>query len=186
MIVSLLNRILNKVEQHRKKILFPKGRNIKIHGDLMLGNFCTALIPSNKASINISQGVNFRHYCHVSVYESGELIIGENVFFNNSCSINCLGKTVIGNNTIFGENVKIYDHNHKHSYANGKLFVERKEFTVGNVEIGANCWIGSNVTILKNVTIGDNVIIGANNLIYKPVPSNVIIKARTEHNTQHP
>jgi glycosyltransferase involved in cell wall biosynthesis len=31
--------------------------------------------------------------------------------------------------------------------------------------------------ILGGVAIGDNVVIGANNLIYKPIPSNSIIKA---------
>lgn len=38
--------------------------------------------------------------------------IGDNVFFNNGTSIAAKEKIEIGDNCIFGENVKIYDHNH--------------------------------------------------------------------------
>jgi len=59
-----------------------------------------------------------------------------------------------------------------------------------NVTIGSNTpakvpTIGNNVTIfpgsiiIGDVTIGDNCIIGANNLIYKSVPANTIVKARS-------
>ena len=37
--------------------------------------------------------------------------IGDNVFFNNGTSIAAKEKIEIGDNCIFGENVKIYDHN---------------------------------------------------------------------------
>ena len=38
-------------------------------------------------------------------------IIGNHVFFNNDCSINCKDEIIIGNNCILGENVRIYDQN---------------------------------------------------------------------------
>ncbi len=44
-----------------------------------------------------------------------QLIIGDNVFMNNYCSINCLDEIEIGENTLFGEGVKLYDHNHQHT-----------------------------------------------------------------------
>ena len=137
-------------------------------------------IEGNSTIVRIESGVYFRRFCNINVLNSGELFIGNDVFFNNYCSINCLGKISIGANSIFGEGVKIYDHNHVYSFANDILNVNRNEFKIGFVDIGKNCWIGSNVTILNNVTIGDNVIIGANNLIYKSVPSNMIIKQKSE------
>lgn len=133
---------------------------------------------SKNVSINIASGVEFRSFCNIMLYENGKLTIGSNVFFNNYCSINCLGEIWIGENTLFGEGVKLYDHNHLYSVENGELKVQREKFKVGYLSIGKNCWIGSNVIILANVVIGDNVIIGANNLIYKDIPSNVIVKAK--------
>ncbi|UPO87337.1 acyltransferase [Niallia sp. Man26] len=108
----------------------------------------------------------------------GRVIIGDGCFFNYNCSISCLGNIEIGNNTIFGENVKFYDHNHDFSDINQNI--KDQGFKIGKITIGNNCWIGSNVTILNNVTIGDNVIIGANCLVYKSIPSNTIVKNKSE------
>lgn len=102
----------------------------------------------------------------------GKVVIGKRCFFNNYCSINSLGYIEIGDNCIFGEGVKIYDHNHK--YVLGKLIVD-SGYSIGKVIIKNNVWIGSNVTILKDVVIGNNVVIGANCLIYKDIPDNSLV-----------
>lgn len=106
------------------------------------------------------------------VGNEAELHIAENVFMNNYCSINCLEKIEIGENTLFGEAVKLYDHNHQYSSEK----VEHQEFTTSPIKIGKNCWLGSNVTVLKGVTIGDNCIIGANVLVHKNVASGSVLK----------
>ena len=90
---------------------------------------------------------------HITI-DKGQLTIGKKCFFNHGCSINCMYKIIIGDDCIFGENVKIYDHNH--NYKNNTL-IREQGFSTNEVIIGNNCWIGSNVTILKNVHIGNNV-----------------------------
>ena len=140
---------------------FFKSKNINIQID-------------KSAKVFISESVVFREYCNILVSNEANLIISNGVFFNNYCSINCLNKIVIGDNSIFGEGVKIYDHNHK--YEINPIKIEKGDFTSASISIGKNCWIGSNVTILKGVTIGDNVIIGANCLIYKSISDNSIVK----------
>ncbi|MBK8368419.1 MAG: hypothetical protein IPL10_13640 [Bacteroidetes bacterium] len=45
--------------------------------------------------------------------ESGVISIGKNVFFNLGCSISCLESVTVGDDVLFGEGVKIYDHNHE-------------------------------------------------------------------------
>ena len=138
--------------------------------------FAITIIDSG-SSIHVSSNVHFRKFCNIIVAKGGRLDIGSNVFFNNYCSVNCLMEIVIGENTLFGEGVKIYDHNHLYSITEDRVLnVDRNEFKTGAVKIGKNCWIGSQVVILPNVSIGDNVIIGANNLIYKSIPPNVIVK----------
>ena len=97
---------------------------------------------------------------------NGELKFGANCFVNNGCSFNSIEKITIGNNTIFGENVKLYDHNHIFS---PDFKVNHHEFISDPIVIGSDCWIGSNVVILKGVRVVDNVIIGANALVNKSI-----------------
>lgn len=105
--------------------------------------------------------------------DHAKLIIGEGVFFNNYSSINVMGEMRIGSNSIFGEHVKIYDHNHL--YKKKDILIKNQGFSVKNVNIGNNCWIGSNVVILQGVSIGNNVIIGAGNVVYQSIPDNTIV-----------
>ncbi len=105
--------------------------------------------------------------------EGGEVSIGDNVFFNNGCTVCAKQKIVIGDGTIFGENVKIYDHNH--NYSKTDILIKHQGYTTAPIHIGNNCWIGSNVTILKGVTIGDHCVIGAGCVIFKDVPRNTLV-----------
>lgn len=84
----------------------------------------------------------------------------------------------IGTGTVFGENVKIYDHNH--IYSNPVVLIKKQGYTSAPVHIGKHCWIGSNVTILKGVSIGDNCVVGAGCVIYKNVPANSIVVNKQE------
>lgn len=126
--------------------------------------------------IKMDKNVSFLKGFNVVFEGNGELKIGKECFFNNFCSINCLGYIEIGDYCLFGENVKLYDHNH--CFIDSRKNIKDQGFSIGSIKIGNNCWIGSNVTILNNVTIGDNVIIGANCLIYKSIPSNKIVKSK--------
>lgn len=89
----------------------------------------------------------------------GKINIGEKVFFNHDCSLTCNGAGItIGDGTIFGEGVRIYDHNHQ--YKDTTRPIKEQGYTSAPVKIGRHCWIGSNVVVLKGVTIGDNCVVG--------------------------
>ena len=115
----------------------------------------------------------FRKGFTLLIDKKGKVKIGDNVFFNNYCTICVLEKLTIGDGTIFGENVKIYDHNH--IYSNPDMPIKQQGYTSAPIHIGKHCWIGSNVTILKGVTIGDNCVIGAGCVIFKDVPANSVV-----------
>lgn len=136
--------------------------------------FILKILYGNK--IKMGKSLNFRKRFNVLIDKSGKLIIGDYCFFNNDCSINCLGNIKIGDNCLFGENIKMYDHNHIFNDINKNI--KDQGYKIGSIIIGKNCWIASNVTILSNVIIGDNVVIGANCLIYKSIPSNSIIRSQ--------
>ena len=94
--------------------------------------------------------------------------IGDGCFFNNYCSINAKAGIKIGANCLFGENVKIYDHDH--DYKNNIYDFVRKR-----IEIGSNTWIASNCIILKGVNIGSRCVIAAGTIVNKNINSNNLI-----------
>lgn len=96
------------------------------------------------------------------------------MFFNRGCSINCLESVEIGDHCIFGENVKIYDQNHRFSDRNE--IIRNQGYSISPVNIGKGCWICSNAAILKGVTIGDHSVIGAGCVISQNVPAHSIVR----------
>ena len=126
-----------------------------------------------KSKITFGKAFTARGNFSVLGRESGLISIGKNVFFNLGCSISCLDIIEIGDNVLFGENVKMYDHNHEFKKTNE--LIGAQGMVTGKIVIGNNCWIGSNVVILKNVTIGDNSVIGAGCIIYKDIPANATV-----------
>ena len=115
----------------------------------------------------------YRAGFHVVIEQSGGVKIGEYCFFNNYCTLASRAGITIGAGTLFGENVKVYDHNH--CYKDTSIPIKDQGYTSAPITIGKHCWIGSNVVILKGVTIGDNCVIGAGCVIYKDVPDNSVV-----------
>lgn len=133
-------------------------------------NFKIAIKKNSKLHI----GKKFRTRNNVSfrIYK-GIVEIGDNCFFNDNCSINCLKNIKIGNNCIFGPDVKIYDHDHDYKK-------DMNSFVKQSIEIGNNVWIGANVVILKGVKIGDNSVIAAGTIVKHDVSSNTLVYNKNE------
>ncbi len=123
--------------------------------------------------IKIGKHVTWRRGFSVMIGENAHIDIGSECFFNNYCSLNANSLIKIGEGSIFGENVKIYDHNHR--FANPDIKIKEQGFSNGEVHIGKHCWIGSNVIILKNADIGDNCVIGAGCVIADKIEDNTIV-----------
>lgn len=127
---------------------------------------------------NIKLGKKFKCRPHISFWiVDGNVEIGDDVFFNSGCSINCVKRIKIGSDCIFGENVKIYDHNHK--FKDRDLVVNKQGLSTEDIIIGKNCWIGSNVLILKGARIGDNCVVGAGCIINKYIQDNTIVRCNS-------
>lgn len=124
--------------------------------------------------IRFGKGTTFRSRFDVTVEKNGQVDIGEKCFFNNDCSIACMGCVKIGAGTIFGANVRIYDHNHH--FSDLKRPIKEQGFAIGEVYVGRHCWIASNVTLLKGCRIGDNCMVGAGCVIAEAIPDNTVVK----------
>jgi acetyltransferase-like isoleucine patch superfamily enzyme len=184
--MSIFQRIANpfflRALKYKRKIEMDavrRRKNVVIHSSFQIGEQGKVSIIGECKQLRIEKNVSCRRFCHFLLYQNADLIINENVFFNNFCSINCLHSIEIGAGTIFGEGVRLYDHNHKYDRS-PEVLIHRDKFSTAPIKIGNNCWIASNVTILKGVTIGDNVIIGANCLIYQSIPANTVVKLNQE------
>jgi acetyltransferase-like isoleucine patch superfamily enzyme len=160
--------------QRKKQLRILKKYSNTVYNNLKIGISNQFIIYPKVKKISLGNNLNFRNYIHIIVQNNAELVIENNVFLNNFCSINCLEKIEIGENTLFGENVKLYDHNHAYQ-TEPNFTISHSDFNTSPIKIGKNCWLGSNVTILKGVTIGDNSIIGAGCVIYKDIPTNSVI-----------
>lgn len=104
--------------------------------------------------------------------KEAEIIIGDNVYINNNFVMICdRSKIEIGNNTLIGTCVEIYDSDfhelHPDKRNSGKHICEK-------VLIGENVFIASNVKILKGVSIGKNSVIANGSLVISDVPENSV------------
>ena len=151
--MHFLSKIILKLLKKSSLKKLSSSPNSAIGGNIKIGDFCNFSFYPNAKKISIGSGFSIRNYCNILVSNDAELHIGNNVFMNNYCSINCIEK--------FG--------------------VEHQKFNAAPIKIGKNCWLGSNVIVLKGVTIGDNVIIGAGCVIHKDIPSNSMIINKQEH-----
>ncbi len=130
-------------------------------------NVSFKIAMKNNAKLIVDNGFRGRNNISFRIY-NGTVSIGEKCFFNDGCSINCRKNITIGDNCLFGQDTKIFDHDH--DYKNDiNQFIEKE------VNIGNNVWLGANVIILKGVNIGDNVIIAAGTIVKNDIPSNSLV-----------
>ncbi|WP_256988776.1 DapH/DapD/GlmU-related protein [Bacillus sp. EB106-08-02-XG196] len=129
---------------------------------------------NNRAKIYIGKFVFIRKNASVRIDYEGVLNIGNNVFINDNCNINCVNRITIGNNTKIAPNVCINDHDHNYKKNTSDHLIR------GEVTIGENVWIGSNVVILRNTHIGDNVVVAAGSVVKGIVPPNTIFINKRE------
>ena len=131
-------------------------------------------IFNNKAKINIGKFVFIRKNASIRIDFEGILNIGNNVFINDNCNINCVNHITIGKNTKIAPNVCINDHDHNYKKNTSDHLIR------GEVTIGDNVWIGSNVVILRDTHIGDNVVVAAGSVVKGIVPANTIYLNKRE------
>ena len=168
---KIIFSIISQLKIYIYKILYGNNLNIckmqlKLHRN-------TELIIRKNGKCKIGKNLNTESNVQLAAVFGGVLDIGENVYINSNCIFVSRKLIEIGNNTIFGPNVSIFDHNHKFD-KNGK----KEGYKSKKIRIGKNCWIGSGAIILSGANIGDNSIIGAGCVIKGHIPPNTIVKTK--------
>jgi maltose O-acetyltransferase len=122
----------------------------------------------------IKQGKGSRIYWNVFVKHPENIMIGTNTFINYG---SCLwaapkGRIIIGNDVLFGPNVKIIASNHGTSREN---LIRLNKWEDDDIIIEDDVWVGANVVILKGVKVGKGSVIAAGSIVNKNVPSFTIV-----------
>lgn len=132
----------------------------------------TEIEIKKNSKIILANKVRAHSRTKLKAINGGIIQIGEDVAFNNGCSVYAMNSIIIEKGTMFGPNVLIYDHDHDYKSENG---IRDGKFKIGEVKIGKNVWVGANTIILKDTAIGDNCVIGAGSVIKGDFPANSLI-----------
>ena len=114
---------------------------------------------NKKSKINIGKFVFIRKNTAIRIDDDSTLHIGDHVFMNDNCNINCANKISIGSYTKIAPNVSINDHDHNYKGIGDENLIN------GEVIIGKNVWIGSNSVILRGTIIEDNAVVAAGSIV---------------------
>jgi acetyltransferase-like isoleucine patch superfamily enzyme len=135
----------------------------------------TIEVFNKRARITIGRFVFIRKNASIRIDFEGQLILGDNVFINDNCNLNCVNKISIGSGTKIAPNVCINDHDHNYKDKSGDHLLR------GEVIIGSNVWVGSNVVILRDTFIGDNAVIAAGSVVKGTVPADTLFLNKREN-----
>lgn len=71
------------------------------------------------ASCAIGSGVYLSSGCVVKIEDGASLVIEDGVYMNEGCRVTAIESVCIGERTLFGPNVQIYDHDHEFNRGGG-------------------------------------------------------------------
>ena len=143
--------------------------------------FYRGLISINQGLLKFDGGFRARGRCHINI-TNGQVDIGNNVYFNYNVILTCRKKISIGDNTMFGPGVMVFDHDHLVPIEH----FGRDQYVLSEVSIGKNVWIGAGSIILKGVTIGDNAVIASGSIVTKDIPpGHTLVQKRINSEYKH-
>ena len=136
------------------------------------------LILDGRSTMDCGSRVYVRRGSLLEARNGATLKIGNRVFMNRGCSVVARTGIEIGEETLMGEYVTIYDHNH--AFDNPRVPLRLQGFRDKPVRIGRNVWLGTKVFVGAGVTIGDNAVVGAHTIVTKDIPANSLVYGKTE------
>lgn len=124
---------------------------------------------NGRGKVSFGENIELRENVILNVSDGGYIEIGDRVFLNDGCMINARERVVIGADTMFGQSVKVYDHDHDYRSNNFKT-----DFKCEEILINRCVWVCSDSIILKGCTIGDKSVIAAATIVRECVEPNTL------------
>ncbi len=129
----------------------------------------------------------FYYDTHFTMGSGGSLRLGKKVATSNTLFNLSSGSIIVGDYTIFGQNVMVLTGRHRfvegkraglndaicgEGWGGGPQEVPSSGF---DIQIGSGCWIASGTIISGGVTIGNNAIVAAGSVITRDVADYCIV-----------
>jgi len=135
--------------------IFWRGRpTLVVYGSLTVGNDWKMFGRPYPARITIEPGAEIR--------------TGDNFGLNYGVEIYAAKSITMGDNTMIGDMVTIYD-------TDFHRIDEGSEPRVAPITIGDNVWLGRGALVLPGVTIGDHSIVAAGAVVTKDVAARTVV-----------
>lgn len=131
-------------------------------GMIRLGFDMTSIYPSNgiywenRGNVVFNGSANIGNDCHISVGETGKLIIGEKFTCTCALRLTCYNNIVFDKNVLIGWECTITDTDFHSIYVDGK---KTKGF--GQINIGQGTWIAMKTLVLKNTILPPQTVVAA-------------------------
>lgn len=159
----MLNSNFFKLILRIQKIKF--GKNLLLKGvPVIYKKRGSKLVLGNNITINSSFLSNlvglYSRTVIITRTIDAEITIGDNVGISGA-TIYARKKITIGDNTLIGGNVKIFDNDFHPLNIEARNIDDKMQIKSKQVQIGKNCFIGANAIILKGTILGDGCIVGA-------------------------
>ena len=173
--------IISKIQLHigwKLKIVLLKirhGKNVSLKWSDRIA-FSTKFRINGSGRIILGDNVKLNSCVKLNVTDGGEICLEGNNFINEGTGLYARSKILVHKNTMFGPDVKIYDHDH--DYRSEKV---NKTFKQDEVEICSNVWIGANSIILRGSTLEDGCVIAAGTIVRGNVPSKTLYYTKREY-----
>lgn len=98
----------------------------------------------------------------------GRISVGERVFVNRGCLLECAGGIEIGSDAHLAFGVSLITSSHELGTGSRRC----GPTTTNPIRIGAGAWLGANATVLPGVTIGAGAVIAAGSMVTSDIPPN--------------
>ena len=118
------------------------------------------IILGKGANCSFGSGVYLSPGCVVHVLDGATLVIKDGVYMNEACRVTVIDEMHIGDHTLFGPNVQIYDHDHEFDWGG-----VRSELRSKPTRIGRNCWLCANAVVTRGCSIADRSLVSANSVV---------------------
>lgn len=139
-----------KIQINPFKVFLDQGVRINI------GHKGQVKFSSDKGRIFIGRG------CDLGASQGGIIEIQGGVFLNKGCTVEAREHVFIGENTMFGPYVGVFDNDH--GFEQNGIDYRHQQHKCKPIHIGCNVWVGAGSFIVKGANIGDSTVIGANSL----------------------
>lgn len=156
----------------RRQLFFVKQRTFTSFSYFLLDNRISSLI---RAALLSGMGAKIGRNCVIrgglQVLEKFDLVIGNTVFINNNCTIDCSAQVTICGGVCIGYNVILGTGDH----AIGGPEKRCGEGTPRPITIKEGAWIGAGSTIFSGVTIGAGAVVMGGSVVGADVAPNTMV-----------